>query len=192
VPRQARAKETVESLLQATEQVLSRDGYDRASTNRIAARAGVNIASLYQYFPNKEALVAALIDRQLERLMALLLPIFDEVASMPLEKAVVRIVTRFLASHIPDVALHEVLLRQVPRIEHLNPVVEWRQRFIEQVRTQLVARKLGAKDLSVAAFMVVHTVEALTQAAVLERPELLSDARYARRVSDLVVRLLQR
>jgi AcrR family transcriptional regulator len=46
-----------------------RDGFDKASTNRIAAEAGVSIGSLYQYFPSKEALVAAVIDRHHQELM---------------------------------------------------------------------------------------------------------------------------
>ena len=60
---QKRSQATVQALLDATARVLTREGYDRASTNRIAATAGVSVGSLYQYFPNKEALVAALVAR---------------------------------------------------------------------------------------------------------------------------------
>src|SRR5229473_2510951 len=60
---QKRSRVTVETLLDATARVLTKAGYDRASTNRIAATAGVSVGSLYQYFPNKEALVAALVAR---------------------------------------------------------------------------------------------------------------------------------
>jgi AcrR family transcriptional regulator len=60
---QKRPRVTVGTLLEATARVLVRQGYDRASTNRIATTAGMSIGSLYQYFPNKEALVAALIAR---------------------------------------------------------------------------------------------------------------------------------
>src|SRR5262249_62418487 len=59
-PRQDRSRATVEALLEATAHILVRDGYARLTTNRIAERAGVNIASLYQYFPGKEAIVAEL------------------------------------------------------------------------------------------------------------------------------------
>ena len=52
---------TVEAILDATARVLVREGYARTSTNRVAAVAGVSIGSLYQYFPNKESLVAALV-----------------------------------------------------------------------------------------------------------------------------------
>lgn len=57
----------VEALLQATAEVLEREGYDRASTTRIAEVAGVSIGSLYQYCSSKEALVGEFIDRHVER-----------------------------------------------------------------------------------------------------------------------------
>src|SRR5262249_60315502 len=59
---QERSRLTVDAILEATTRVLIKEGYDRASTNKIAAVAGVSIGSLYQYFPSKEALVAAVID----------------------------------------------------------------------------------------------------------------------------------
>src|SRR5665213_2578909 len=71
-PRQVRSLATVEAILLATARILTRDGYDHASTNKIADEAGVSVGSLYQYFPSKESLVAALIDRHLLRMTALL------------------------------------------------------------------------------------------------------------------------
>ncbi len=58
-PRQQRSRATVEAICVAAARVLASDGYARASTNRIAEVAGVSVGSLYQYFPNKDALVLA-------------------------------------------------------------------------------------------------------------------------------------
>lgn len=63
-PRQARSRDTVEVLLEAAARVFRRDGW-RATTNRIASEAGVSVGSLYEYFPNKQALLAALAERHL-------------------------------------------------------------------------------------------------------------------------------
>src|SRR5260370_33355423 len=60
---QERSRSTVDALLEATARILVKEGYDQASTNRIAEVAGVSIGSLYQYFPSKEALIAAVIGR---------------------------------------------------------------------------------------------------------------------------------
>jgi AcrR family transcriptional regulator len=62
-PQQARASATVETILQAATRVLSSGALAGFTTNRIAEVAGVSVGSLYQYFPNKAALVAALIER---------------------------------------------------------------------------------------------------------------------------------
>ena len=69
---QERSRLTINTILEATTRVLMKDGYDRASTNRIAAAAGVSIGSLYQYFPSKEALVAAVSERHSREVLQLM------------------------------------------------------------------------------------------------------------------------
>lgn len=61
IPRQARSQETVEAILEATARILEEKGVEAANTNKIAARAGVSVGSLYQYFPGKEAIFAELV-----------------------------------------------------------------------------------------------------------------------------------
>src|SRR5580698_2166450 len=73
-PKQARSEATVEAIIEAAAQVFERHGYAAGTTNRIAERAGVSIGSLYQYFPNKDAILVALSRRHLQEGMAQLLP----------------------------------------------------------------------------------------------------------------------
>src|SRR5262249_30571023 len=89
---QERSRATVDALIEATARLLVREGFDRASTNRIAEEAGVSIGSLYQYYPSKEALVAAVIDRHNQDLMQLVRGALAKVAALPLEQAVRKIV----------------------------------------------------------------------------------------------------
>src|SRR5271154_4150665 len=60
LPRQPRSEATVDAILLAAAQVFERHGYAAGTTNRIAERAGVSIGTLYQYFPNKDAILVAL------------------------------------------------------------------------------------------------------------------------------------
>lgn len=62
-PIQERSRATVEVIVEAAARILFREGADALSTNRIAEVAGVSVGSLYQYFPNREAIVTALIER---------------------------------------------------------------------------------------------------------------------------------
>jgi AcrR family transcriptional regulator len=63
-PAQSRAAVTVHAILEAAANILERQGFEGYTTNEIAARAGVSIGSLYQYFPNKDAVTIALIERE--------------------------------------------------------------------------------------------------------------------------------
>jgi AcrR family transcriptional regulator len=65
-PRQARARSKVDAIFEATTQVLEKEGRARLNTNRIAERAGVSVSTLYQYFPNKDAILLALARREME------------------------------------------------------------------------------------------------------------------------------
>lgn len=67
-PQQTRGQQRVEAILAAAETVLGEVGYEAATTNQIAARAGIPIGSLYQFFSNKQAILTALIERQYEAL----------------------------------------------------------------------------------------------------------------------------
>jgi AcrR family transcriptional regulator len=69
-PRQARAEATVDAIVEAAAQILERDGEEAATTARIAERAGVSIGSVYQYFSNRDAIMAALIRRERETIAA--------------------------------------------------------------------------------------------------------------------------
>ena len=71
-PRQLRSQITVTAILDATVRVLLERGYAGTSTNLVAEVAGVGIGSLYEYFPNKEALVAALVRREVDAFVTVL------------------------------------------------------------------------------------------------------------------------
>lgn len=76
-PRQRRAIATVEALVEAATYILAREGLGGFTANKVAERAGVNIASFYQYFPNKEALIFHIVRQTWERQLARLSPILS-------------------------------------------------------------------------------------------------------------------
>src|SRR6516225_9848639 len=69
-PKQARARETVEVIFDATARILLREGRAALNTNHIAERAGISIGSLYEYFPNKVAILVAMARREIVRVTA--------------------------------------------------------------------------------------------------------------------------
>jgi AcrR family transcriptional regulator len=193
---QERSRLTVDALLEATTRVLIKEGYDRASTNRIAEVAGVSIGSLYQYFPSKEALVAAVIDRHTQEISEVTRDAMVKAAARPIEAAAREFVSVAIDAHRVNPKLHGVLAEQIPRVGRLENIEANVRDGYALVRGYLEAHRdeIDVEDLDLAAFVVVTTVEALTHAAVLRRPDILTDEKAGRFVDDvtrLVVRYLR-
>lgn len=109
LPRQARSRALFEAILDGATRVLTERGRDALNTNIIAEAAGVSVGSLYQYFPNREAVVAALIERHGRRIHERVAGCLDAAAPATLDEAVARIVAAVFAAHRMDPALHEAL-----------------------------------------------------------------------------------
>jgi AcrR family transcriptional regulator len=194
---QERSRLTVDALLEATARVLTKEGYDRASTNRIAAVAGVSIGSLYQYFPSKEALVAAVVDRHMREMLQLVRDALIKVASQPVEIAARELVSVLIEAHRVNPKLHRVLVEQVPRAGRLENINAIERETHALIRNYLEAHRdqLDVADPDLAAFICVTAVEAITHAVVVRRPEILAVENSGRLLDDvtlLVVRFLRK
>jgi len=187
---------TVDALLEATARILVKDGYDRLSTNKIAAAAGVSIGSLYQYFPSKEAVVAAVIERHTQELSQVVLNALLKLSEHPIEIGARELIAAAIDAHRVDPELHRVLAEEVPRIGKLESIdaVERSGRALMRGYLEAHRSEIDIADLDLAAFILSTTVEALTHSAVLRRPDVLADekaAGFVDEVTRLVVRYLR-
>ncbi|HWE62352.1 MAG TPA: TetR/AcrR family transcriptional regulator [Chloroflexota bacterium] len=92
-PQQARGRRRIDAILDAAEQVLAEAGYEGATTNAIAARADTSIGSLYQFFPNKDAIMQALGLRYIDRCRDAFTPLLSPAAAdLPMNVWIDRIV----------------------------------------------------------------------------------------------------
>lgn len=174
---QARSRATVDALIEATARILVHDGFEKTSTNRIAEVAGVSVGSLYQYFPSKEALVAAVIDRHNEEIMGIVRMALIEVADLPVDKAVRRLVTVAIEAHRINPKLHRVLAEQIPRTGQLADVEAFNREVHNLVRTYLESRRKEMRkiDLDIATFICVSTIESVAHNTVLNQAEMLTE-----------------
>jgi AcrR family transcriptional regulator len=162
-PRQARSIETRQRVLDAAAHVFSTHGYTAGTTNRIAAAADMSIGSLYQYFPNKDAIVSALTDAHVDAGAALLAE--RAAAGLPenLTDTLRLFVRATIDNHRGDPALHRVLFEEAPR----SPALLARLREAEQRAVAGTAELLRthpevtAEDPVVAARITVATIESL-------------------------------
>jgi AcrR family transcriptional regulator len=174
---QERSRATVDALIEATARILVKEGFEKASTNRIAEAAGVSVGSLYQYFPGKEALVAAVIDRHKLEIIQIIRDALAEVANEPMEQAVRTLIAAAIEAHRVDPKLHRVLAEQIPRIGRLENVEAFNREAYALFRAYLESRRheLRAVNPGLATFVCVTAIEAITHTAVLHHAEMLSD-----------------
>ena len=191
-PRQERSKVTVDTILAATARVLVKKGFDGLTTNNVAEAAGVSIGSLYQYFPSKEALVAALIEQHIEEMNSAILHELTRVAQLPMGQAVRAIIELTIRAHAVEPELHKVLTEQVPRVGRLARLIEADNISRRMVAGILAARKdeLAIVDIDTAAFLLCTSIEAIVHRAALLAPDRLRDPRLIDECSAMVTRYL--
>jgi AcrR family transcriptional regulator len=102
-PVQARSTFTVEAIFEATVQVLLNVGPQRLTTTRIAERAGISVGTLYQYFPNKQSLLYAVLQRHLERVTATVEQASFEHRYQPLEVQVAALVSVYVSAKLANI-----------------------------------------------------------------------------------------
>jgi AcrR family transcriptional regulator len=178
---QRRSRLTVNAIMEATARILIREGFDKASTNRIAEVAGVSVGSLYQYFPSKEAIVAALIDRHNSQVMQAVQGELAEAVNLPMEQAVRKLVAVAVRAHRIDPKLHRVLAEQIPRVGRLEKVETFnRQNYaLFEAYLERHREEVRVADLKLAAFVCVTSIEALTHTAVLHHKMVSDEAMHA-------------
>ena len=191
-PRQERSKATVDSILAACARVLVRHGYDGLTTNAVASMAGVSIGSLYQYFPNKESLVRALLERHMEEMNASVLAELARVAHLPLGQAARAVVELTIRAHAIDPELHQVLTEELPRVGKLARMRDMDALCRRMVAGLLQARRdeIAIRDPDMAAFLLVSTIEAVVHRAALLDPDRLRDPALIDETTLLVTRYL--
>lgn len=170
-PLQARSRETVRVILRAAAQVFAARGYAASTTNHIAERAGVSIGSLYEYFPNKDALLHALLEDHIREARAILMAVAPDAALTAdgLAGVVRGYVGAMVELHARDRALHRVLFEEaplMPRIRRQLAAVE--AEITARVHAFLLTRpEVTRPDAALAAAIVVQTIEGLTHKVVV-------------------------
>jgi AcrR family transcriptional regulator len=174
-PRQGRARQTVEAILDAVVRILKREGFDAITTNHIADVAGVSIGSLYQYFPDKSAIFVALHGRHIEEIDRVIQRTLVEHPSSPLEELLRAMVDAMIAAHVRDPELFKLLATEVPH--RADGTRDFAVRLHGAFRLAIASRTdelphgmRKGRSLDKLAFVVTHMVESLVHGALFRRP----------------------
>jgi AcrR family transcriptional regulator len=191
-PSQERAKATVDAILQAGAYILVKDGWEKFTTNRVAERAGVNIASLYQYFPNKESIAIELQRRHIETGRNAYPNMIKQLRSQASLRAALKIlIDGAVAEHRINPRLHKVFTEELPRASR-RVHGERDEHLIAQLANILEPYAIQVPDLDIALFLFRVVTHAAIHEAASERPDLLSNPLFAEELVTLLERLLVR
>lgn len=160
-PRQVRAELTRERILTAAAHIFAEHGYAAGTTNRIAEQARISIGSLYQYFPNKDAILVELLIRHLDAGMAAGRRLRNADFPESLEEIIRSYVRMAIENHLDDPQLLRVMAEQAPRSgELLEKVTRGHQTRVADVRDLFDRHpEVRVADTDTAARLAVSTVE---------------------------------
>lgn len=201
-PKQERARQAVAAIEQACIKILEQEGPQHLTTTRIAEVAGVNVGSLYQYFPNKEAIVAAVFAAKLAadaEALVLRTRGIDAIARHSIEETLRAVIHSEIEMHRSFSRLNEQfygrhhsafdLLKATNEraAAHGQPSLDaWFPRVLERHR-----KHLRVTDIALASALVTRTIAAAMRYAIEERPDLLDSAAFAEELLVLLLRYLE-
>lgn len=175
LPKQERSQATVSAILIATTRILTEEGYDKFNTNRVAELAGVSVGSLYQYFPNKAALLYALGEHHANEMAQLAQQHLEGLGDRSILEVLQQIIKAVLAAYAVNPKLYRILHQQVPRSEEMQKLDDAR---IEQMLHAFLALhrdQLRPQNLDITVFIISRTIKALLYDAIADRPNLLKN-----------------
>jgi AcrR family transcriptional regulator len=193
-PRQARAKATVDAIVEATTQILQAEGFDHFTTARVAERAGVSVGSLYQYFPNKAALASAVVERCCETFAAAFEGALAGRRHETLADCVRALIDVTLISHHLAPAVHRIVLDLAPRlgaVEKTQDVSKHATRVIESMLRGHATEIAAEIDITAAASIIEATLEALAHRAVVAQTEQMEVMRLSEEAARLMIKYLR-
>lgn len=172
-PVQERSRHTVACILEAAVQVFEEHGHAAGTTARIAERAGVSVGTLYQYFPNKDAVLAALAEQHVAEAAAMIPPLLARLADgVPLRAGLEQVVRTVVGAHRQNPRLHRLLYE-----DGLLPTAM--RQAVAGMEAALVAQVAGLLDRHsqvrpgqavLQAWFVVHAVEHFAHKLVIHPP----------------------
>jgi AcrR family transcriptional regulator len=176
-PRQRRSRQTVETVLEAVVHVLKEHGVDGITTNRIAETAGISIGSVYQYFPDKQAIFEAIHARHVNQINRLIESVLEQHRTSSLEEFMRALIDALISAHEVDPELHGVMVLTAPQgAEGTRDL----QVVLRSIFKRAISARFGddksPRELDRMLFVLPLIVESLAHGAAYWRPPRLSMA----------------
>ena len=176
-PIQARARHTVEALLEGAAQVFEKLGYAQTTTDRIAQRAGVSVGSLYQYFPGKDAILVALAERHADESLAMVRRKLgaeapEPLEDLPLETILYDFLQALIALHRRRPRLQRMLFVEAPKPAGFVEAISAQEDALAVHLRGLLQRHpdVHTRDPELCVYVLMHVAEGLIHDYILHPP----------------------
>lgn len=193
-PVRERSAGTTDAIVEAAGRVFARHGYAAGSADLIAASAGVSVGTVNERFPDKDAILVALVERHLDDALSAFTPLLTDLVTQapPITEGVGRMLRALVALHRSHPALHRVLFEEAPRPAALRRRVDRTvEAAVAAVTGYLEARpEVVPADRGLAAQIVVQVAETITHGLVLSPREDTDPEAYVAEAERMLVRYL--
>lgn len=177
-PRQRRSQQTVDRIVEAAARVFDEAGYLSTTTNEVAAEAGVSIGSLYQYFPNKDALLIEIARRHISASLAA----FDELMNglgpkAPVGRLIGHVIDLLVDQHEHD-RLHLLIAHRAPRTAEIEQELQRAQHHLVAVADRALGEQMPERGhrLQTAQLLVAFLHAAIHDVILRHPPGAARDA----------------
>ena len=187
-PKQDRSEKTVERIKLAMRQIIEEQNYSAATTNEIAKRAGVNISSLYFFFPNREAIAQALYETTSFKIANIARRQVLENMTKPLKEGVTNMLRKIVNALDKEQLVLLRLVEQVPEIRETAHALE-QEKLGYQITTLWLQHQLGKLDqktIECKMFFLQHLAFDLIRRFIVDKPKSLSKERFITELSELI------
>jgi AcrR family transcriptional regulator len=169
-PKQARSRSLVGSVVTATIRILRTSGFDRSTMVRIAEVAGVSVGSLYQYFPNKETLVAEVIHSEVNLLVRMIEEKAGGMGSEKIDRVVDVLVRTVLEFFVQEKKLHKAISGPILSLGQVETVIAGRRRVGELIERLLKERgsEVEIRDCYLAAYTIINVLMGVVEAILYD------------------------
>lgn len=174
-PAQERSRATVDAIMQASAYILNEDGWGGLNTNAIAERAGVNISSLYQYFPNKQAVIAELQRRHATSIHEDIQNALQGMSELPTLREVLTVIVELIVKeHQSAPEVHRAISEELP--QSVRQTQESQKEVFNRMINTLQPFMSNVPDPKLATYFVGISLQAIVHQVTNELPELLNQS----------------
>lgn len=193
IPRQERAKLTVEKIMQAGLDLIISDGIENLSTNKIAEQADVNISSIYQYFPNKEAIISAIIEDAVNKMIDVLNQELEDMMELPTQEVTKRWLKSAIALYRQSDGLFPQIVRGYNSTTPIPGIDLIEKRLIEAARrfTMRHRDRVTVDDVNVAIYVGFNAAMLVMSKHLMDPNSYLKDDEVIDGIAEMLAKYME-